>query len=376
MKVCVISPYHGGSHRAWANGLVKNSNHEQRLLTLPDRFWKWRMHGGAITLAREFLEEDIKVDCLLATDMLDLTTFLALTRRVTADIPTILYMHENQLTYPLPDEPGQGPMRRQKGERDRHYGFINIASMQAADLVLFNSSFHRQQLFAELPVFLRHFPDFNEREIPTEIYDKSQVVPVGVDFRRLTMGYVDVDFEEPPLIIWNQRWEYDKNPERFFDVLYQVYDSGVPFRLALCGRNYRQQPEEFAAAVEKLAPVIVHSGYADQDDYRRLLWEATVTISTARHEFFGVSILEAISSHTFPILPHDLSYPEIVPAEYHNLCLYLNQEELLSMLIWSLRKPAEARKMAAELAQGVGRFDWSEISRLYDEVIEGLVLDF
>ena len=37
-------------------------------------------------------------------------------------------MHENQLTYPLPDDPTTGPMRRQLGERDRHYAFINYAS--------------------------------------------------------------------------------------------------------------------------------------------------------------------------------------------------------------------------------------------------------
>jgi hypothetical protein len=58
MKILLISPYRGGSHQAWAEGYQAHSVHEVTLLTLPDRFWKWRMHGGAVTLARRFLEDN------------------------------------------------------------------------------------------------------------------------------------------------------------------------------------------------------------------------------------------------------------------------------------------------------------------------------
>ena len=51
-----------------------------------------------------------------------------------------------------------------------------------------------------------------------------------------------------------------------------------------------------------------------RDRYRRLLWEATLTFSTADHEYFGISILEAAYAHTLPLLPARLSYPEIIPC--------------------------------------------------------------
>ena len=39
------------------------------MLTLPDRFWKWRMHGGAVTLARRFMADGVgSPDVVLATD--------------------------------------------------------------------------------------------------------------------------------------------------------------------------------------------------------------------------------------------------------------------------------------------------------------------
>ncbi len=370
--VSLLSPYHGGSHQAWAEGLRASSRHNIDLHTMPDRFWKWRMHGGALTLAREYLDSNKKPDCLLVTDMLDLTTFLALTRHQTAGIPAILYMHENQLTYPLPDHPDLGPMRRQRGERDLHYGFINIASMLAAEMILFNSEYHRHELQNALPNFLKHFPDFNELSILTSLAEKGRVLPVGVDLNRLSTEPPGANLVEPPLIIWNHRWEYDKDPGRFFDALYQIQVNDIPFRLALCGRNYRKRPAEFEIALEKLSSNIIHFGFADEETYSRLLWEASIVVSTARHEFFGVSTVEALYCHCFPILPKDLSYPEIVPLEFHSQCLYANDEQLLSILTWALLNPEDSRTIAAELADKVSIYDWTSISRLYDEVITSL----
>lgn len=368
-KILIISPYHSGSHQAWAEGYQRYSQHQVELLTLPGRFWKWRMHGGAVTLARLYREQyaTSPPDVILATDMLDLSTFLALTRDLTHNIATGLYMHENQLTYPLPAEPGRGPMRRQKGERDYHYVFVNYASMLTADFILFNSHFHQQALLAALPNFLKHFPDFNELDSLDSIADKSKVLPVGVDFERLQRPFhPPPDPHAPPLIIWNQRWEYDKNPRAFFRALYQIEAEGLPFRLALCGERFSRQPDYFSQALERLAPHLVHVGFAEADTYRQLLWEAAVTISTAHHEFFGISILEAIYCHTFPILPHRLSYPELIPEPFHLQCLYENEGGLLARLRQALTNPAETAVTAQQLAAHAAQYDWRQIAPRYD----------
>jgi glycosyltransferase involved in cell wall biosynthesis len=370
-SLLLISPYHGGSHQAWAEGYRKNSRHTVNLLTMPDRFWKWRMHGGAITLSREFLASRLQPDCLLATDMLDLTTFLSLTRNITADTPAFLYMHENQLTYPLPDGSADGPMRRQGGERDLHYGFINLVSMLAARQIFFNSEYHRQSLFGALPDFLKHFPDYNELTLIPHLEEKSRVLPVGVDLQRLRIINNPREGNADPLIIWNHRWEYDKDPSRFFAALYEVHDMGIPFRLAVCGRNFRNQPAEFEIALDRLSSHIIQYGYAELELYKRLLWDADISLSTARHEFFGVSTVEAIYCRTFPILPYELSYPEIIPVEYHPICLYRDDEEMISRLTWALQHRVEIRRIAETLSQEMARYDWSKLALIYD-----IALDF
>ena len=55
------------------------------------------MHGGAITLAKQFNDSDFAPDYLLVTDMVDLNLLLSLTRKRTADVPVMFYFHENQI---------------------------------------------------------------------------------------------------------------------------------------------------------------------------------------------------------------------------------------------------------------------------------------
>ncbi len=370
MNIILLSPYHGGSHRAWAAGFARHSKHDVQLLTLPDRFWKWRMHGGAVTLARRFLQQDLQPDLIIATDMLDLTTFLALTRQKTASIPTALYMHENQLTYPLPRDGRTGPMRRRQGKRDQHYVFINYASMLAADAVLFNSHFHRDSFLAALPTYLKQFPKYNELNSIELIADKSSVLPVGIDFDRLGLTGELPTPNFIPLILWNQRWEYDKNPAGLFAALFQIADEGIPFQLALCGQQYGKRPFIFTEAIERLNKQLIHVGFADGDYYKSLLWQADITISTAVHEFFGIGILEAIHCHTFPILPNRLSYPEIIPEVFHKDCLYESDMALVDKLKWALTHRQETRRLALELATAVSPFNWQNMIHKYDQQLQ------
>lgn len=386
MRILIVSPYHGGSHKAWAEGYQQFSSHKVALLTLPARFWKWRMHGGAVTLARRFVADlqaaiTVSPDILLVTDMLDLTTFLALTRRWVSHIPTVLYMHENQLTYPLPANPQIGPMRRQRGERDLHYAFINYASMLAADRVLFNSQYHWQNLLQNLPNFLKHFPEYNELKTLESLREKSSVVPVGLNLdellavrpqQRLPLKPDDA----PPLILWNQRWEYDKNPAAFFRALYQMKAENLPFRVALCGEQYSRSPQAFLEAQERLADHIIHTGYVPRETYLQLLWAADIVISTALHEFFGISVLEAILCQTFPILPHRLSYPELLPEVFHPFSLYEEEPALVDRLRWALQHRQDARDHAASLASAMRHFDWSTVAQQYDRLFESLVDEY
>ncbi len=373
VRILLLSPYHGGSHQAWAEGYRRASAHEVQLLTLPAHFWKWRMHGGAVTLAREWRARHTAApDLVLATDLLDLTTFLALTRAQLSAVPVALYMHENQLTYPLPDDPTKGPMRRQLGERDRHYAFINYVSMLAADRVYFNSRYHRDTFFNALPSFLRHYPEYNELETVDLLRARSAVLPIGIDLARLG-GPPPAPTGNSPLILWNQRLEFDKNPEQFMGVLTQLAAEGLSFRVAFCGQRFGRPDDAWTRGLAILGDRVVFNGYANDSEYRQWLWQADVTFSTAAHEYFGISILEAAYTHTLPLLPARLSYPEIIPAAFHDDCLYRGRADLLARLRWALSDLAAVRVLASRLAAAVAAYDWSVVGAAYDRALAQLV---
>jgi glycosyltransferase involved in cell wall biosynthesis len=362
MKILLLAPYCGGSHRAWAEGYVAHSSHHVILLSLAARFWKWRMQGGAVTLAEQARALDYRPDVILASDMLNLPAFLALTRDFLDDVPTALYCHENQLTYPFP--PGE--------KRDLTYGMINWLSMLAADQVFFNSQYHRDDWFEALPNMLKHFPDYTHLHRIEEVRAKASVLPVGCNLSRLDHVPRPYAPGEPPLILWNQRWEYDKDPETFFQVLYTLQREGIDFRVALAGRSYRETAAEFEAARERLGDRVVHFGYAEGEVYDRLLRRADVVVSTAIHEFFGVAIVEAIYAGCFPVLPNRLSYPELIPGARHDVCLYASFDQLLARLRWALTHPEESRSLARVLRSALARFDWGEMAPVYDRRLASL----
>jgi glycosyltransferase involved in cell wall biosynthesis len=249
--------------------------------------------------------------------------------------------------------------------------------MLAADRVCFNSEYHRRAWFDELPRLLKHFPDYTHLETVAATAAKSSVLPVGCDLRRYDDLRPEVDARsvgpEGPLILWNQRWEYDKDPATMLCGLYALADEGLPFRVALAGENFRVRPDEFDKARDRLADRLVHSGYvADRTAYARLLWAAHVTLSTALHEFFGVSAVEAIYCGALPVLPNRLSYPELLPVESRARYLYDDFDGLLARLRVLLADPRPDSTLRAFVAG----FDWSVQAPAYDALMEETARQF
>jgi glycosyltransferase involved in cell wall biosynthesis len=116
----------------------------------------------------------------------------------------------------------------------------------------------------------------------------------------------------------------------------------------------------------------VHYGYApDLETYARLLWEADLVVSTAQHEFFGISILEAIYCGCYPLLPRRLSYPELLPEHLHHDHLYHDFDELLERLAWAATHPAAVR--GVKLDHLAAPFAWEQLAPLYDGLLNDLV---
>jgi len=359
MKILLIEPFFTGSHQAWAEGYQTYSRHEVKILSLSGKYWKWRMYGGAVTLAEEFRTMDFEPDLILATDMLDLTTFMALCRQAIGDIPTAIYFHENQITYPWSPDDADVAL-----QRNNQYGFLNYTAALAADKVLFNSYFHKESFLSALTPFLKQFPDYLNLENIERIGEKSEVLYLGMDLQRIDAVTSSPKTAEA-IILWNHRWEYDKNPEGFFQVLYRLQDAAIPFKLIILGQAYAKTPAIFAEAQKRLQNEIIHCGYADSfTDYARLLRQADILPVTGHQDFFGGSVVEAIYADCYPILPNRLAYPEHIPLALQQNHLYENETDLYQLLVKTVGNIAEIRQN--NYKDFVAQYDWSTLVESYD----------
>ena len=365
MKILLLEPYLTGSHQVWAEEYARFSRHAVAVMGMPGQFWKWRMHGGAVTLAGRFMAETEKPDLVLASDMLDLSTFLALTRAKTAAIRTALYFHENQLCYPW------SPTDRDRARRrDMHYCFINYASALAADRVFFNSEYHMQAFLKELPRFLKHFPDCNGLGNIDLIRDKSSVLPLGLDLQAFDAVRARPG-KKAPRILWNHRWEYDKNPEDFFAALYALADAGLDFEVVVLGENFSQSPQVFDKARQRLGRRIVQFGYAESfADYAAWVKSCDIVPVTSRHDFFGISVVQAIYAGCCPLLPDRQAYPDHIPDAWRERYIYRDQADLVARLKKFVA--GGVRAVPDNLSDHVARYDWTRMAPVYDAVLEGL----
>ncbi len=346
-----VEPFFGGSHRAFAEGLVAHGGHDLQLLTLPGREWRRRMRLGAQLLAGQAAEAEGPFDFLLVSDMLDLPAFLALTRPRFERVPVLLFMHENQLTYP-----------RLRGTKlNSWFGQINYLSALAADRVAFNSEYHRQDFLGALEQLERQPNNWLTTGGIEAIRTKSTVLPVGVDLASLGEGPAEGVRGGSPLVLWNHRWEFDKSPEAFVRTVTALAEEGLDFRVAVAGERgdnpsaaMLELPEQLGERLVQFGPVAGRPGYA------RLLWEADVCISTTRHEFFGISTVEALWCGCFPIAPRRYNYPALVPEALHERCLYGKESELLALTREAIRSAASDADRAA-LRASAGRFAWEVV---------------
>lgn len=360
LRVDLVEPFFGGSHRAWAEGWAANSGHDLRLHTLPASAWRWRMRGAAVTLAPALAATAAASglpDVIVATDMIDVGDLLARLRSTHAHVPVVLYLHENQLTYPRrPDEP-----------LDAGLAWTTWRNLTLADAIWCNSAFHRDELLGALPGLLDQVPDHPHHEHLEAVAARMEVVPVGIDFPP------SGDRSDPPLILSNQRWHHDKDVESVARALARLADDGAEFRAAVIGDHEGGMAAVIDPLLDRLGDRLVARGHQDRDRYAALVGRSDIVVSAARNEFFGVAVVEAVGAGAVPVLPRAVAYPEVIPAEFHSAVLY-ERGELRSALAATLADLPGRRAATARLAESMDRFRWDAIARRHDDLLEQLVV--
>jgi glycosyltransferase involved in cell wall biosynthesis len=373
LRVLFIEPYDGGSHRAFREGLVAHSAHDYECLTLPPRHWKWRMRGASVWLADAIAAHPRPDwDLILATDFLNVADLRGLLPERCRRLPLVLYMHENQLTYPLSPEE----------EFDYHFGFTNILSALAADRVVFNSGYHRDLFLDSLPEYLGKMPDAIPRGIRPRLEERALVLPVGIlrpphgpDAFAPYLGGPCAPGAGPawprggarPLVLWNHRWEFDKCPGTFAAALGRLHAEGLDFDVALLG-DPRGHEEALAPLRDRLGSRCVAFGFCpDRAAYDAWLERTDVVVSCAAQEYFGIAVAEAVQAGAYPVLPRRQVYPSLYGSRCRGRHLYEGRDQLADLLADLIR--GEGCGHVCSLPLDCDAFCWARLAPAYDAML-------
>lgn len=351
-RIALVESFYTGSHKAWADQFKKYSSHEIILYTLPGKFWKWRMHGSAITIASKLEGE---FDLIIVSDMIDLALFKSVLSSRYKSIPILLYFHENQLAY---------PWTHRVKKWDRTYAWLNYTSALVADMVCFSSHYNRQSFLQALPSFLNVLPDHHNKDTIEAIRKKSNVLPLGLDFSWKTNACKSQVPNNPPICLWNHRWEHDKNPQLFFESFIALKEEDIDFKLIVLGKSYNDTPDIFEIAKEKLSDRIIHFGYAEsKEHYYQLIQNVDYIPVTSNHDFFGISVLEAVYAGARPLLPRRMAYIE----HFDKFDVFYEEDiDFLPALRDILRTDVT---MNTNLPKNLEKYNWNTMILQYDDLI-------
>ena len=295
----------------------------------------------------------------------------------------IIYFHENQFEYP----------NREEKERDGQFGWSQFVSCLAADAILWNSTYNMESFFAGLKKFLSSSPKDQRPDVSMidSIARKSQVFyfplfappPPSIDLLSL-----EINTNRPLHILWNHRWEWDKGPDVFFSIISELALADLKcndastqtssleikmkkprFVISVIGESFGDVPSVFEEFKNTFGFLIQHWGFVEsKEEYFNVLYQSDIVISTAFHEFFGVSVLEAAWCGAFPLVPTRLVFPEIFPKHH----LYNTNQQLAKKLRYWIKYPGKLRRMEWKKELQIERFSSASFEAKMRSLLEQL----
>lgn len=346
-KILLLSAYDTSSHRHWRTQLEKMfPDYAWTQITLPARHFSWRIRGNSLSWGfgeTAFLHDEY--DLLIATSMVDLSSLRGFIPKL-ATLPTLVYFHENQFTY---------PMNINKNNNVEHQ-LVPIYSALCASKICFNSNYNRLTFLEGANSLFKQLPDFVPATLSKRL-ELSTVIPVPVDVPSNNQDKSN-HAEDYLSVVWNHRWEYDKGPGLLLEIIRQVCAAQLPIIFHILGEQFRQSPAEFDQIQKLLETHSEHIGLApghfgfieSKQKYFDCLHKTDVVLSTTRHEFQGVAMQEAILSGCTPLAPDRLAYPEYLEPQFLFPSAETTKEEALAVFE-RLKAWLELRTSGIELPQ-------------------------
>lgn len=345
LDILALEPFFGGARRSMLESLVRCSRHRWTVLKLPPRRIERRLSSAANWFAEQLSRHWVgHVDLLFTSEALNLASLHRLMPPL-AKYPSAVYFHSNQL--PSPSSPVQQPD-----------DLANLNTAMAATEIWFNSRFHLRSFLARAAALVERHPELSSRNPIHGITLKAHRLPPAVDtsvVAEIQTSAGAAEIERQPRTIFVETRDADVS---FLNTALGLVDGrGQNFELVTVG------------PVEELSEDWARRALPENDDaaHVRAMLEAGVVLSvkpTAASDFL---VIRGLAAGCRPVLPALGVYPEILPPELHEQCLYdVDPDHLANRLIDALISE-EPWSMTDGLRKSLKQFDVISACRAMDE---------
>ena len=190
--------------------------------------------------------------------------------------------------------------------------WLQIGGSLASERVIYNSD-HTHKMAQEA------FGEYLNKETMDKLEAKSQVLKFGLlsgDEPRAPLCTT-----EPPIFLYNHRFENYKKPEITFQVINQLRAKGHKFEV-WATQTAGHKVDDFAVDKDIFE--------ASREKYFERISVPAINTINSVHETFCISILDSMCVGHLVVLPNTVTFPELVPKGYP--FLFHNQAEQFEML--------------------------------------------
>ncbi|MFZ9001797.1 MAG: tRNA-queuosine alpha-mannosyltransferase domain-containing protein [Bacteriovoracaceae bacterium] len=365
MKILFIEPYNGGSHKIFLEQFISQLHKkgvECDSVSLAPKKWRWRFLSAHFHLA-EIVNDSFShrpPEVIICSSLMDTASFKALLGPAFHNSSIITFFHENQLAYPIYRNADN--IKDQQKLKKYTYPLVHLNQILSSDALLFNSRFNYDSLFHGLDKFIRTMPDARPYKSFENAKKKCFIIGLGIEIAQNSSELLDWE-KRPSRILWNHRWEYDKNPQEFVELFTKLIRTHPNLELDLLGDDRKGECSDTFLELNKRFPTHIKTfgGLNDRKRYIKQLGYCRLLPVTSNHDFFGLSIIDAIVNGVIPLLPNRLSYPELIAPSLHEKLLYSSFKELYQKSSLLLNIGLD-NKEKEKLLSWLRPYSWSEYS--------------
>jgi glycosyltransferase involved in cell wall biosynthesis len=349
MNILFFESFMMGSHKIIANAYKKYSRYHVDVLGFPGTKWERRICASAVDFA-DVIRRKQKNDFDLIVAV-DLTRFGDI-KKLIPYVPLVGLYHEQQLLWNFEGLKSSG---------DWNILLSDIVNVVASDRNFFESQWSFDSFFEKVKPL-----------VSSRIYDlmlsKTEMLPLGCYLEPFDKYRIEKQYEMP-VILWNHRMSFEKNPTDFFRALRILSQEGLDFKVIITVGNSKIPPA-MEEEIKALGDKILHSGFVeDYQKFVELYWKANICVSTTHVEYFGMSVVEAMYCENWPILPaRNSSFPEFVPKDFHQDHLFSDFDDFVDKLRWAVTHVSELKKR--NFREEMKRYSWNIVKEQWDDAFE------